>query len=155
MNINAEVFDIIRRVPEGHFIFVENIESGESNWSKEAVEYLGFSDEVIGNTQKIIQDISHPEDKERIQQEFEEVFSKQKKAFYLSFRIKNAKGDYVPCTCKGNIVFDEGGEPYIFTGSITVHKIEEEYDAVTDLPNKSVPADMSASTDRVPKKTPA
>ena len=134
MNINAEVFDIIRRVPEGHFIFVENIESGESNWSKEAVEYLGFSDEVIGNTQKIIQDISHPEDKERIQQEFEEVFSKQKKAFYLSFRIKNAKGDYVPCTCKGNIVFDEGGEPYIFTGSITVHKIEEEYDAVTDLP---------------------
>lgn len=55
-------------------------------------------------------------------------------AFYLSFRIKNAKGDYVPCTCKSSMIFDENGKPCIFTGSITIHKGEEEYDAITDLP---------------------
>ena len=134
MKINSEVIDIIKNVPEGHFAFVENMESGESNWSEEAVEYFGFSDYVVHNTKELMQSITHPEDKERLQQEFKEVFSKKKEAFYISFRIKNAKGDYVPCTCKSNVVFNEYGEPSIFTGSLTVHKDEEEYDAITDLP---------------------
>lgn len=134
MNVNAEVFDIIRAVPEGHFVFVEKVESGESNWSKEAVEYFGFPDSRFSNTKAMILDITHPEDRERLQRELEDVFSKEKEAFYLSFRMKNAIGDYVPCTCKGRIVFDENGKPCIFTGSITIHKGEEEFDAITDLP---------------------
>lgn len=134
MNINAKVLEIIKNVPEGQFIFVENIENGESTWSKEGAEYFGFADFRIGNTKEIINEISYPEDKERIQQEFDEVLSKGKEAFYVSFRIKNAKGDYVPCICKGNIIFDEDGKPCIFTGSLTVHKGEKEHDAITDLP---------------------
>ena len=134
MKINSEVIDIIKNVPEGHFAFVENMESGESNWNKEAVEYFGFSDNIIHNTKEVMQELTHPEDKERLLQEFKEVFSKRKEAFYISFRIRNAKGDYVPCTCKSNIILNEDGEPSIFTGSLTVHKGEEEYDAITDLP---------------------
>ena len=49
MNINAEVFEISRDVPEGHFVFVENIESGESNWSKEAVDYFQPGDILMVN----------------------------------------------------------------------------------------------------------
>ena len=134
MNINEAVCEIINSVPEGHFVFVENIENGESTWSKEAVEYFGFPDCRIENTKDFIQEITYVDDKERLQQEFDEIFTKKKEIFYISIRIKNAKDDYVPCTCKGNIVFDENGKPLIFTGSLTVHKGEEEYDAVTDLP---------------------
>ena len=134
MNINAEVFEISRDVPEGHFVFVENIESGESNWSKEAVDYFGFPNSTLGNTKEMILGITHPEDLERLQQELEDVFSKKKEAFYLSFKMKNATGDYVPCTCKGRIFLNEDGHTYIFTGSITVHKGEEVFDAITDLP---------------------
>lgn len=134
MNFNAEVFEFIRDVPQGQFVFIENIETGESTWSKEAVEYLGFSDCRIEHTKEKIYDILHPEDRERIQQEFDEVYSGEKKGFYISFRIKNAKGDYAPCTCKGNIIFSETRKPCIFTGSITVQKSEEECDAITDLP---------------------
>ena len=134
MNINAEVFEFIRDVPQGQFVFVENIETGESTWSKEAVEYFGYLDRRIEHTKEKIYDILHPEDRERIQQEFDEVYSGEKKGFYISFRIKNAKGEYVPCTCKGNIIFSETRKPCIFTGSITVQKSEEECDAITDLP---------------------
>ncbi|MBQ3545988.1 MAG: EAL domain-containing protein [Lachnospiraceae bacterium] len=134
MNINTEVFDIISSVPDGHLIFIENIESGESNWSKEVVEYLGLPECRLGNTKDILKDITHSDDKERLLQEYEAVFSKEKEAFYLSFRIRNFKGEYIPCICKGNVIFDEDGTPGIFTGAITVHKGEEEYDAITDLP---------------------
>lgn len=134
MNINAEVLEIIRNVPEGYFVFVEDIESGESNWSKEAVEYFGFSDCKISNTKEAMQDIVHLEDRERLQQEFDAVFLKKKEVFYMDFRIKNAKGSYEPCTCKGTMIFGEDGKPSIFTGSLTIHKGEKEYDAITDLP---------------------
>ena len=134
MNINSEVIDIIKGVPDGHFAFVENMETGESSWNEEAVEYFGFPDYKFDNTKEIMEEITHPDDKERLLQEFREVFSKKKDAFYLSFRIRNAKGDYVPCTCKSNIIFDEDGKPSIFTGSLTVHRGEEEFDAITDLP---------------------
>ena len=134
MNINARIFEIISNIPEGHFVFVENIATGESNWSMEAANFFGFPKTRISNTKEVMQEIAHPEDKERLQQEFEEVFSKKKEAFYLSFRMRNAHGDYVPCTCKSNIIFDDNDNPCIFTGSITVDKSEEEYDSITDLP---------------------
>ncbi len=134
MNINSEVFEIIRAVPEGHFVFVEKVESDESYWSQAAVDYFGFTDYKIGNTREMMLDITHPEDKERLQQELDDVFFKEKEAFYLSFRIKNANGDYVYCTSKGKTIFDENGKPYIFTGSITIDKSEDEYDDITALP---------------------
>lgn len=134
MNINAEVLEIIRRIPEGNFVFVENMKTGESNWNKEAVEYFGFADCKLDNTREIMKDITHPEDKERLLKEFKEVLSKEKEAFYLSFRIRNAKGVYVPCICKSSIIFDEEGDACLFTGSLSVHKGEKEYDEITDLP---------------------
>ena len=136
MNTNKKVVgeDIIENALKGQFAFVEKIENGESNWSKEAVEYFGFSDCKISNTIKVIQEITHPEDQERILQEYENVRSKGKKLFYMSFRMKNAKGEFVPCTCKGNLICDEKGNPYNFVGTVVVHKKEYDVDIVTDLP---------------------
>lgn len=134
MNINAEVLENIRNVPEGQFVFVENMETGESNWSKDAIEYFGFSDYKFGNTKEIMEAITHPEDKEQLLREFREVFAKKKEALYLTFRIKNAMGDYVPCICKSNIIFDEDGKACLFSGTLTVREGKDECDAITDLP---------------------
>lgn len=133
-DIDTKVSEVISSIPEGQFIFVEHIESGVSNWNNEAVEYFRLSGNKISNTKELMQEMTHPDDRERLQQEFDEVLSKQKESFFLIFQIRNVKGEYIPCTCKGKVVFDETGKPYIFTGSITVHKGEEEYDGVTDLP---------------------
>ncbi len=134
MSINVEIFELTRNVPEGYFVFAEDIESGESQWNVEAVEYFGFSDCTFGNTREVIRCITHADDWVRLEQELDEVFSKEKEAFYLSVRMKNAKGEYVPCTCKGKLVSDTKGNMSIFTGTVMVHKIDEEYDATTDLP---------------------
>ena len=134
MDSKVGVLENLGGVSEGQFVFVENIITGESEWSKEAVEYLGFQDYKLINTKEMMQNIAHPEDKERLQAEFDEVIAKKKDAFYLSYRIRNAKGDYVPCTCKSLVLFDDNGTPTTFTGTITIEKGEEERDPVTDLP---------------------
>ena len=134
MNINSEIFEFIREVPEGQFIFIENIASDESTWNKEAAEFFGFPNCKVGNTKGLIKEKVHPEDQERVQKEFDAVFKGQKNAFYATFKIKNDKGDYTPSTCKGKIVFDDNGKASVFTGTLTTHKGEEEFDVITDLP---------------------
>jgi len=133
-DINSKVFDVISSIPDGQFIFVENIETGVSSWSKEAVEYFGLSGVNITNTKDVMRDMAHPEDLERLVEEIRAVFSLEKKEFFLTFQIKNAKGEYVPCTCKGKMILGESGVPLIFAGSMTIHHGEEANDAITDLP---------------------
>ena len=133
-DINSQVAEIINCIPEGQFIFVEDIKSGVSQWSKEGVEFFGFPDSSVSNTKEIMRKLTHPDDRKRLQQEFDAAFAKQKESFFLNFQLRNAKGEYVPCTCKGKIICDEAGNPYTFIGSLTAHKGEEENDAVTDLP---------------------
>lgn len=134
MDNSIEISKVIGDVPEGYFVFVEDIEKEKSYWSKGTVEYLGLSDCRMGRINDIILDITHPEDKEGIRQEFEQVFSGKKEVLYASFRIKNVKGDYVLCICKGKFVSKEAGKGDFFKGTLTVHKGEKEYDPITDLP---------------------
>jgi len=133
-DINSQVAEIINCIPEGQFIFVEDIKSGVSQWSKEGVEFFGFPDSSVSNTKEIMRKLTHPDDRKRLQQEFDAAFAKQKESFFLNFQLRNAKGEYVPCTCKGKMICDEAGNPYVFIGSLTAHRGEEENDAVTDLP---------------------
>ena len=133
-DISTKVSEIINCIPEGQFIFVEDIKSGVSNWSNEGVEFFGFSGNSVSNTKEIMRKLTHPDDRKRLQQEFDAAYAKKKESFFLNFQLRNAKGEYMPCTCKGKMICDEAGNPYTFIGSLTVHKGEEENDAVTDLP---------------------
>jgi len=133
-DINSKIFDIISSIPDGQFIFVENIETGVSNWVKEAVDFFGFSGCNVENTKDVMRSMVHPDDLEKWNQEMQAVFSMQRSDFFLTYQIKNAKGEYVPCTGKGKIVCDEEGAPLVFAGSMTIHQGEEANDAITDLP---------------------
>ena len=69
MNINLEV----------------NLENGKSNWSEEAVEYFGFPDCEVFDTQKKMKELTHPEDRKYIQQEFADVCARKKEVFFWIF----------------------------------------------------------------------
>lgn len=133
-DINSKIFDIISSIPDGQFIFVENIETGVSNWVNEAVNFFGFSGCNVENTKEVMRSMVHPEDLEKWDQEMQAVFSMQRSDFFLTYQVRNAKGEYVPCTGKGKIVCDEEGAPLVFAGSMTIHQGEEANDAITDLP---------------------
>ena len=122
-DISTKVSEIINCIPEGQFIFVEDIKSGVSNWSNEGVEFFGFSGNSVSNTKEIMRKLTHPDDRKRLQQEFDAAYAKKKESFFLNFQLRNAKGEYMPCTCKGKMICDEAGNPYTFIGSLTVHTV--------------------------------
>ncbi len=133
-DFSTKIFDVVSKVPEGQFVFLENIATGISTWSKEAVEYFGLPGTNITNTAEVIKALVHPDDLQKWEQEVEEVFSRQSDGFFYTYQIRNVKGEYVHCTGKGKLILGEDGEPLFFGGSITVHQKEEVHDAITDLP---------------------
>lgn len=134
VSINNKILDIINAIPSGQFVFVEDVKTGISHWSKEAIEYLGLPQQDICNTREHIYSKVHPDDAERWNQEMDAVLTLQRESFFFTYQIKNAMGAYVPCTGKAKMFLDEKGNPLAFAGSITIHKDEEVQDAITDLP---------------------
>lgn len=132
--LNEKLFNIISNIPEGQFIFVEDLETGVSNWSREAEEYLGLPGITLHNTTKIIRSLVHPDDLAHWDQELEAVFSMKRDSFFFTYQIRNAKNEYVPCTGKGKIICGDNNEPLVFVGSMTIHKGGEMHDAITELP---------------------
>ena len=133
-DLSTKIFDIVSNVPDGQFVFIEDMNTGISTWSKEAVEYFGLPDTNIKNTTEVFKVLVHPDDLKMWVREINEVFAMKSDGFFCTYQIKNAQGKYVPCTGKGKLILGENGEPLLFAGSVTIHHGEEVHDAVTDLP---------------------
>lgn len=131
---NEQLSTIVGNAPEGQYIFVEDLKTGISSWSKEAEEYLGLPGNSLNNTKEVILSLVHPDDREHWLQEIDEVFLRKRDSFFFTYHIRNAEGKYVPCTGKGWLLFDNNEEPQMFAGSLTIHKGEEMHDAITELP---------------------
>ena len=133
-DLTTKIFDIVRSVPKGQFVFMENMRAGISNWSKDAVEYFGLPGINLNNTREILSALVHPDDLPKWEQELDAAMTLQSDGFFYTYQIKNAMGEYVHCTGKGKMILGDDGEPLIFAGSITIHQGEEAHDAITDLP---------------------
>ena len=151
-NLNVQIWDIVSNVPDGQFVFIENLETGVSNWSRDAVEYFGLPGVNVENTKDIMKELVHPDDMERYLLEMQNVFSVQNDSFFLTYQIKNSKGEYVPCTGKGKILLGEDGKPLIFTGSMTIHEGVEVNDAITDLPKFQTFLKQLSQTKKIKKE---
>ena len=134
MDFGAKILEIVKKTQEGQFVVMEDLATGISTWSQEAVEYFGLPDTSISNTKYVLQDLVHPDDLPQWKQESEDTFAMKNDGFFCTAQLKNAKGEYVDCTVKGKIILGESGEPLFFAGSVMVHQGEELNDAITDLP---------------------
>ena len=68
-DINKKIWDVVSSVPDGQFVFIENLETGLSNWSKDAVEYFGLPGVNIKKTKDVMKALVHPDDMERYKKE--------------------------------------------------------------------------------------
>ena len=134
--LSTKILDVIHHVSDGQFVFVHDMRTGVSTWSKEAVDYFGLPSMTLQNTEKVLGVLIHTDDYPKWIQELNDIFTLKKDIFFFTYQIRNKLGQYVYCTQKGKTVLDKMGRPAIFTGSLTIHKNEVEYDSVTDLPKQ-------------------
>lgn len=131
---NNELFEAFAAASDTVYIYVCDMRTDISRWSKASVEYFGLEGEYIENAGEVWEAHIHPEDRAFYQEDISGVFSGAKARHECQYRAMNRYGEYVWMECKGSVIKDAEGKPIIFAGLMTRLDGQNKYDTLTGLP---------------------
>lgn len=133
--LDSQIFSAISDTSNRRYVYMCNMDTNVSRWSKGAVEYFGLPGEYMFDAGSIWEEHIHPDDRPVYHQQIDDIFSGRSRRHYFEYRAKNKKGEYVTCTCTGTVLKGEDGKPDFFAGTIENHGIMDNVDATTGLYN--------------------
>ena len=131
--LSSRIFTGLSMVSKRRYMFMCDMKTGVTRWSKNAVEYFGLPDEYLEDVATTWSKLIHPDDRDEYWADIECLFNGKKNRHDMDFRIMNKHGEYVTVTSRGVIEKGQGEESDLFIGTITNHGISENIDAVTNL----------------------
>ena len=133
--LDNRIFTAFSETSARRYIYVCNLATNVSRWSKNAVDYFGFEGEYIYDFGSSWEALIHPDDVEVYRKDISAFFAGKKKNHYAEYRVRNAEGEYVFVTCRGIILKGENGESDLFAGTLINHGVADFVDPVTGLYN--------------------
>ncbi len=130
---NNELFEAFASASDNVYIYVCDMKTNVSRWSKAAVDYFGLSGEYLEDAANVWGQHVHPDDLKVYTEDISGVFSGEKKYHDCQYRARNASGRYVWVECKGSVIWDAKGNPIIFAGLMTRIDGQSKYDSLTGL----------------------
>lgn len=131
--LENELFESFANASDNIYIYVCDMQTDLSRWSKNTVDYFNLEDEYIKNTGPKWMEYIHPDDRAAYLKDIEAVFSGASSRHSCQYRAKNKYGDYVWLECKGSVISDENGQPLVFAGLMTRLDNQNKYDPLTHL----------------------
>ena len=130
---NNQLFEAFASASDNVYIYVCDMRTDISRWSKNSVEYFGLESEYLENAANVWAKHIHPEDLDTYNEDITGVFSGTKPHHDCQYRARNVRGEYVWVECKGSVIWDEDGNPLIFAGLMTRIDGQSKYDTLTGL----------------------
>jgi len=115
-----------------------NVESNEIYFSPRWKELLGFQQDELADEIEAFFTRIHPEDQRSVRREFRPDGSASSTHFELEFRILHRDGEFRWMLCRGAIVRNAQGQAIRMAGSMADITRRAAYDALTELPNRSL-----------------
>ena len=130
---NNELFEAFASASDNVYIYVCDMKTDISRWSKAAVNYFGLEGEYIKDAANMWAQHVHPDDLDVYTEDIAGVFSGKNKYHNCQYRALNKSGSYVWVECKGSVIRDAKGNPIIFAGLMTRIDGQSKYDSLTGL----------------------
>ncbi len=134
---NNELFEAFAAASDNVYIYVCDMTTDVSRWSKGSVDYFGLESEYLENAANVWAEHIHPEDLDIYMEDITDVFSGKKRTHDCQYRARNYLGEYVWVECKGSVIRDENNNPLIFAGLMTRIDGQSKYDSLTGLLSSS------------------
>ncbi|MDE7265864.1 MAG: GGDEF and EAL domain-containing protein [Lachnospiraceae bacterium] len=131
--LKNELFESFANASDNIYIYVCDMQSDLSRWSKNSVDYFDLEGEYIENAGGKWMEHVHPDDRDLYLKDIEAVFSGASSRHSCQYRAKNKYNDYVWLECKGSVISDEDGRPLFFAGIMTRLDNQNKYDPLTHL----------------------
>lgn len=133
--LNHPLFEALSEASDYVYVYVLDMNTLESRWSKNFVSYFGVPQEYILDPNEMWISHVHPDDKMLYVDDIRKVFCGESTHHACQYRAKNIYGEYVWVECKGKVVRKSAGEN-IFAGMITRLDNQSIYDSLTGLKTK-------------------
>lgn len=131
--LENELFESFANASDNIYIYVCDMESDISRWSKNTVDYFNLESEYIEGAGAKWMEHIHPDDRALYLKDIEAVFSGKSNRHSCQYRAKNKYNDYVWLECKGSVISGEDGRPLVFAGLMTRLDNQNKYDPLTHL----------------------
>lgn len=133
--LQERTFEAYSNASENSYLFLANLDTDVSRWSKNAVDYFNLPGEYILDVSTIWEELIHPDDIDVYREKYEAVITGKTEWQDFEYRIRNGYGNYIVCTCNCTVLKGNGEKPDLFAGVIVNHGIRDSIDAVTGLHN--------------------
>ena len=131
-----QIFNVFSHTADGRYVFIVNVKNNYSYWSDEIVEYFDLPGNIGFKPIDIWLEKIAPCDRKMFIDNMTEVLAGKINEHNLTYRIRNKYNEYVTCSCRGKVVYDEQGEMIYFAGTLINHQNDVMYDHVTGLSNR-------------------
>ena len=130
---NDRVFQAISMSSETRYPFILNLDTGESQWSVNAVRDFDLPSQHPFNSVDMWLARVHPEDRDNVRAELDMVINGTWHFHYMQYRVMDATGKYVLCDCTGYRLDGTDTEPSMYVGIIVNRSLADTTDSVTGL----------------------
>ena len=131
--LENELFESFANASDNIYIYVCDMQSDLSRWSKNSVDYFNLEGEYIEGAGPKWMEHIHPDDRAAYLKDIEAVFSGASTRHSCQYRAKNKYNDYVWLECKGSVITGADGQPAVFSGIMTRLDNQNKYDPLTHL----------------------
>lgn len=131
--LENELFESFANASDNIYIYVCDMQSDLSRWSKNSVDYFNLEGEYIKDAGNKWMEHIHPDDRALYLKDIGAVFSGASTRHSCQYRAKNKYNDYVWLECKGSVILGEDGQPVVFAGIMTRLDNQNKYDPLTHL----------------------
>lgn len=127
------VFQAISMSSETRYPFILNLDTGESQWSVNAVRDFDLPSQHPYNSLDLWLARVHPEDRDNVRAELDMVINGTWHFHYMQYRVMDATEAYVLCDCTGYRLDGTDTEPNMYVGMIINRSLADTTDSVTGL----------------------
>lgn len=133
LNKLNSLYEAISVVAESAYVYLCDMKTNISRWSKPAVDFFDMPSEYMFNAGTLWEQKIHPEDREIYRKSISDIFSGNATSHDMQYRALASDGNYTVCTCRGVVIRDDDGNPEYFGGVIRNHGIFSYIDQITGL----------------------
>ena len=149
---NDRVFQAISMSSEARYPFILNLDTGESQWSVNAVRDFDLPSQHPFNSIDMWLARVHPEDRSNVRSELDMVVNGSWHFHYMQYRVMDAAGKYVLCDCTGYRLDGTDTEPNMYVGIIINRSLADTTDSVTGLGDVHALVNAIGEMRRVPRQ---
>ena len=149
---NDRVFQAISMSSETRYPFILNLDTGESQWSVNAVRDFDLPSQHPFNSVDMWLARVHPEDCDNVRAELDMVINGTWHFHYMQYRVMDATGKYVLCDCTGYRLDGTDTEPNMYVGTIINRSLADTTDSVTGLGDVHALVNAIGEMRRVPRE---